>query len=103
MKLINHNKNNHYDLDTYVMGGTITMTDKEYETSLRFLQNEYKKAVKTIDTYKRDSLSGLVNRMPQTYKGYKLVDLGVTATQLLIKKHNLKGYKPQNYGIKVIY
>lgn len=99
MKLTNHNKNNTYDIDTYVMRGTISMTDGEFFTAIKYLQAEYQKAVKNLDTYKRDSLSKLSSihiDMKQT------LCIGVEATRLLALKYHLKGYKDQNYGIEII-
>lgn len=97
MKLINHNKNNSYDIDTYVMRGTIEMTHKEYVKAYLWLWGQYQKAIKNVETYKRDGLSSLHDIENET-----LFCLGVTATSLLAKKYHLKGYKDQNYGIKIV-
>jgi len=96
MKLINHQKNNFYTIDSYVMRGTIKMTAKEWQIAYLWLWGQYKKAVKNIDTYKRDSLSSLNKE-----KG-RLFCLGVCATGLIANKHHLNNYKDQNYGIRII-
>lgn len=96
MKLINHKRDNSYDIDTYVMRGTIEMTPQEWTKAYLWLWGQYQKAIKDIDTYKRDSLSSL-----KRDKGL-LFSIGVLATSLLAKKYHLKGYKDQNYGIKLI-
>lgn len=96
MKLINHNKNNTYDIETYVMRGTIQMTSKEWKKSYLWLWGQYQKAIKDIETYKRDGLSSL-----KSDKGL-LFNIGVVATSLLVKKYKLNNYKNQNYGIEII-
>ena len=96
MKLINHKKDNAYDIDTYVMRGTIEMTQKEYAKAFLFLRAKYHKAVKNCDTYVRDSLSSL-----DMFRGTGYISLGVCATSLIAKKYGLKNYKDINYGIKI--
>jgi len=96
MKLINHNQNNTYEIETYIMRGTIEMSPKEWENSYLYLSEQYKKAVKNTETYTRDSLSSL-----KKDKGL-LFSVGVLATKLLAIKYKLKNYKDQNYGIKII-
>ena len=96
MKLTNHNDNNSYDIDTYVMRGTITMTPKEWNDAYLYLWNCYQRGITNVETYQRDSLSSL-----KKDKGL-LFSIGVLATSLLVKKYHLKGYKDQNYGIKLI-
>ena len=96
MKLQNHNKNNTYDIDTYVMRGTITMTPTEWQKAYLWLLDKKQKATKNIETYTRDSLASL-----EKDKGL-LFSIGVFATQRLAQKYKLKNYKDQNYGIKII-
>lgn len=93
MKLTNHHT---YDIDTYVMHGTIEMTMEEYYKAFIFLRNKYHKAVKNLETYTRDSLAGL-----DYERNKKLFSLGVTATSLIATRYHLKGYKNQNYGIQI--
>lgn len=96
MKLTNHQKNNFYDVDTSVMRGTISMTPNEYKKVYAYLCDQYQKAVKSIDTYKRDNLSSLKKETN------KLFCLGVVATALIAKKWKLKRYNNGiNYGIKI--
>ena len=97
MKLKNHNKNNTYEIDSYVMRGTIEMSPSEWQKSYLYLWEQYKKAIKSIDTYKRDSLSSLKKDTGL------LFSVGILATQLIVKKYKLKNYKDQNYGIQIIY
>ena len=96
MKLINHKDSNAYNIDTYVMRGTIEMTPQEWTKAYLWLWGQYQKAIKSVDTYKRDSLSSLKRE-----KG-RLFSIGVLATSLLAKKYGLKNYKNINYGIKII-
>lgn len=96
MKLINHKQNNSYNINTYIMRGTIEMTPKEWLKAYMYLWGQWQKAIKDIDTYKRDGLSSLDTKKEQ------LFSIGVSATSLLVKKYHLKGYKNQNYGIKII-
>lgn len=95
MKITNHNPNNTYDIDTYVMRGTIEMTPQEWREAYSFLQKKYKQAAQKTDTYPRDSLASI-----RKNSGL-LFSVGVPATQLLFKKYKLKNYKNQNYGIKI--
>ena len=88
MKLTNKNNSNIYDVDTYVMRGTISMSKDEWKEVLMFLEKEYKKAVKNCDTYIRDSLWNFEKRFEN--KGKKIFCLGITATQLLVNKYNLQ-------------
>ena len=97
MRITNHNVKNSYDVNTYVMRGTITMTRKEYQKAFKWLQSEYSKAIENCETYKRDSLCSL-----HDVKGDGVVSLGVYASQMIAKKYGLKGYKNHNYGIKII-
>lgn len=82
------------------MRGTITMSHKEYKKAYLWLWGQYQKAIKDIDTYKRDSLSSLKGK--EEIGNMRMFDWGVTATRLLSNKYRLKGYKDQNYGIKII-
>ena len=99
MKLINHSDSNIYDIDTYVMRGTIIMTQEEFNWALMFLKKEYTKAKRRCDTYIRDGLSGLEERFKN--KGKRNFCLGITATKLLVEKYNLQNYKDVNYGIRI--
>ena len=97
MKLVNHKEKNRYNLeDGTSIKGTIYMSQKEWTKSYLWLRSQYQKAIKDIETYKRDSLSSL-----KKDKGL-LFSIGVLATSLLAKKYQLKGYKDQNYGIKIV-
>ena len=105
MKLVNHQDKNCYDIETYVMRGTISMTMKEYEALELELYKRYKKALKKIDTYTRDALSQTLEGIKENRENMKigrLVSFGVCATKLLVDIFGLKGYKEQNYGIKII-
>ena len=97
MKLINHKRDNSYDIDTYVMRGTIEMTSDEYDQVYAYLKETYNQAVKNCDTYVRDSLSSL-----KYFMGIGYISLGVCATKLIVNKYHLESYKDQNYGIKVL-
>jgi len=96
MKLTNHQQSHFYTIDTYTMHGTIEMTPKEWQKSYLYLWDQWQKAIKDIDTYKRDSLSSL-----KKDKGL-LFSVGVLATSLLVNKYHLNGYKSRNYGIKIV-
>jgi hypothetical protein len=78
------------------MRGTIEMTPQEWTKTYLWLWGQYQKAIKSIDTYKRDSLSSL-----KRDKGL-LFSIGVLATSLVAKKYGLKNYKDINYGIKIV-
>jgi hypothetical protein len=101
MKLINHNKNNSYDIDTYVMHGTIEMTQVEFAQTHRFLELMYQKAKKNCDTAIRDGLNTGLRLMTRSLHRNP-IDIGTTATALIAKAQGLKNYKQQNYGIKII-
>ena len=98
MKLINHNKNNSYDINTYVMRGTIEMTRKEFCKVFKYLTNEYHNAELNCITQTRDGLSHAVDGFKSTGN---LFNLGVCATGLIVSKYGLKNYKQQNYGILI--
>jgi len=99
MKLINHKKNNIYDIDTYVMRGTIIMNEKEFTETWRALQTAYKRSLKECNTNIRDGLSRIASgAYPDTKKRFCL---GITASSLIALKYNLKNYKRHNYGIKI--
>ena len=101
MKLTNHNDNNTYTIDTYVMRGTIEMTKQEFKEAKIFLLNQYNKAVLEVDTYTRDSLSNLVNTGKIHREQPEYSSWGVCATKLIAEKYSLKNYKSQNHGIKI--
>lgn len=96
MKLNNHSGNNVYDINTYVMRGTITMTPGELEEVVSYLKKEYKRAKQRANTYIRDSLYKFENRIIG-----KSFSLGVTASRLIANKYKLEKYKNQNYGIRI--
>ena len=98
MKLTNHRKDNSYTIDTYVMHGTIEMSRPEYQKVYLYLWGQYQKAIKDIETYKRDGLSSL-----GCTREKNLFSFGVVATKLIVKRFGLTGYKDQNYGIKIVY
>jgi len=94
MKLKNRHQNNFFEVDTYIMRGTIEMTAKEWQKSYLWLWGQYQKAIKDIETYKRDSLSSLKKEQG------KVFCIGVLATSLLAKKYKLVRYnKGINYAI----
>jgi hypothetical protein len=101
MKLINHNKNNGYNMkDGAFMRGTIEMTAGEFSQACEYLQKKKKEATKKCITQIRDGLA----------HGYEIehfpagifISYGVTATRLIVDYFNLKGYKEQNYAIKLV-
>lgn len=101
MKLINHNKNNGYNMkDGSFMRGTIEMTPYEFERACLIVRKAKNKAIKNGITEIRDGLAG----------GYKIehfpagvfISWGVTATRLIVEAFKLRGYKEQNYAIKLI-
>jgi hypothetical protein len=97
MNIKNHKKDNGYNLkDGSYMRGTITMTSKEWQKAYLWLWGQYQKAIKDIDTYKRDSLASLKKDSGQVFS------IGITATSLLAKRYKLSNYKNQNYAIKII-
>lgn len=99
MKLTNHQSKNAYTLyDGTFIDGTLTMSQDEYAEVDKYLQKVYKKAVKTGDTYIRDSL-----RMRPVFIGYQRpFSIGVTASKIVIKKYfTLKRYRVSNYAIKI--
>ena len=93
MKLKNRQKDNFFEVDDAIMRGTIEMTAKEWQKSYLWLWGQYQKAVKDIETYKRDSLSSLKKEQGRIFC------IGVEATRLLVKKYKLKNYKDVNYAI----
>jgi hypothetical protein len=103
MKLTNHNKNNHYDVDYSVMSGTIEMNSNEFEKCFSYLVKEYEKAVINIDTYTRDSLSNVKHFNEYNDEGglEEYFCWGVKATQMIAKKYKLNNYKNVNYAIRV--
>lgn len=98
MKLTNHNKNNRYDVDTFVMGGTITMTQAEWKKARNYVLMRYELAKKSFNTYIRDSIN--TDRLLTLNSG--VFSIGVVATGLIAHKFNLKGLRKQNYAIKII-
>jgi len=100
MKLTNHNKNNHYTIDTFSIWGTIEINQKEYKKVYEFLMAKRDKAIIDVETYMRDSLENI--KYFQNKTAGDLFSFGVLATQLVAKKYGLKNYKKQNYGIKII-
>ena len=97
MKVVNHNKNNFYhDSDGFVIRGTIYMNWAEYGQAEKMLTEKYEKAKKHNDTYIRDSLSYI-----RFIDDNGLVNMGVTATQLVFYAFNLPRYKHQNYMVVV--
>jgi hypothetical protein len=103
MKTINHNYNNSYTLpnESTIIRGTIYMTEDELQKAFIYLTKEYEKAKIKGNTAIRDGLSSLKNKK-YTHQNINHFCLGITATQLLFKKHNLPRYKQQNYAIKII-
>jgi len=95
MKLKNYNGDSFYTIDTYVMRGTIQMTHNEYDKVYDYLSKEKTKAIKNVDTYKRDSLYSLKKETKRMFS------VGVCATKLIVDKYGLKNYKDVNYGIHV--
>ena len=100
MKLTNHSDSNIYDINTYIMRGTISMTQEELLEVYPFLLRELKKAIKNVDTATRDGLWNIKDRFNHR-RGKRKFCLGITATRLIVKKYNLKNYKDVNYGIKI--
>lgn len=101
MKLTNHPNSNIYDINTYVMRGTITINQEEFEKISEFLIKIEKEAIKDCNTYVRDGLSGIKKRL-KNRKGKRKFCLGITATRLIAGQYNLKNYKDVNYGIRII-
>lgn len=79
MKLVNHNKNNSYNIDTYVMRGTITISKKEVEKCTPFFERVHLKCT----------------------KNGKYTNYGVTNTKRIVDILGLKNYKDVNYGVVV--
>ena len=96
MKLINKTKSNYYTIDTYVMRGTVIMTKEESQDVYDYLQNAYKIAKENCVGYTRDCLY-MIKDFDFTKKKSHF-SLGIHATQLVVDRFNLKGYKDQNYG-----
>ena len=96
MKLRNRQNNNYFYFKDNVMRGTIEMTKKEWEDVREFLLKEHKIAVDNCNTAIRDGLnSGFVSI--EVIK--KKINVGITATRLIVCKYNLKNYKDVNYLI----
>jgi hypothetical protein len=100
MTLTNHKNDYSYDINTYVMRGTITMTPKEWTEAYKWLKQIYFTAIKQIDTYKRDSLSHLFTG--NFDNSQKLFSIGVEATRLIANKYKLDRYRAINYGIHIL-
>jgi len=98
MKLTNHFESGIYDINTYVMRGTIHMTTSEFNKAIKFLKKRYLKAKQNCDTYVRDSLYSVYSKEINTNRPFSV---GVCATQLLAKEYKLNSYKNQNYGIRI--
>lgn len=100
MMLKNYYSKNHFWLDDgTTIKGIIEMNYQEWCDVYHFLQNEYKKAVKKIETYKRDSLNYALKQFDKK----KPFSIGITGTYEIVKKYNLLNkYKNQNYAIKII-
>lgn len=96
MKLRNHYKNYTYFNDT-VIKGTITMTSSEWKTALKYL-NHHKVTSYYFDKtiFKQD-----IERKEQTKNGY-LINIRVSATEILVRKYSLKHYQRHNYQILVL-
>ena len=98
MHLKNYNKKNHFNLECgTIMKGVIYLTPDEWEKASQHLKKEYQKAVKNIETYKRDSLGYAIK---QTAIKNKPFSVGVVGTFEIVKKYNLLDkYKAQNYAL----
>ena len=101
MKIINHNKNNAtYGKDGTVYRGTIAMTRLELEKAIDYLKQEYKRAMKRTDTYKRDTLA-FIARLKEIND---LESLGVTGSCLVVTHFPCMGRMKAgiNYRVKII-
>ena len=101
MKIVNHKKENYSNINGTIMHGTIEMTMQEWADVEKYLRNEYKKALKKCDTYKRDVLMPIFGQ-----KHFLAVSwnerfcIGVTATTLFCYHFAVVGYKTdRNYQI----
>lgn len=103
MQLKNHYEKNEYNLeDGTRIKGTIVMSFEEYKKVILFIEKEYQKAVKKIDTYKRDSLGVSLAKEKKRMKTLgRYVCLGIEATKLIVKKYKLEKYKGQNYAVLI--
>jgi len=95
MKLTNTSRI--YDINTFVMRGTISMTQEEWGKAYIFLKKRYSKAKKNCETYTRDSLYNIIKEEPKD----KVFNIGIYATRLIVEKYGLKNYKDVNYGIRI--
>ena len=93
MQLKNRQKNNFFEVGSYIMRGSIEMTGKEWQKCYLWLQIQHEKAVKDTKTYQRDSLASLPKKNGEVF------NIGICATQLLINKYKLKNYRDVNYAI----
>jgi hypothetical protein len=100
MTLINHQNNYSYDIDTYVMRGTITMTKKEWQEAYNWLKSTYLQTIPSISINIFDSLSSLFSK-PFDHN-QRLFFIGVEATRLIATKYNLERYRAINYGIHIL-
>ena len=95
MKLINYNYgyNNTFNCSIH---GKIIVSHKEWRDIIKYLFNPM---VKHCYLWK-DLLKQDITRGIQTKKGH-LINIRVTATELIVKRFNIKGYKRGNYSFFV--
>jgi hypothetical protein len=77
--------------------GKIVMTAKEWKDAYNFL-----KRTKKIDSYFKKVLTEDVERTIPTRNGSYLLNVRVSATEVLVEKYNLSNYKRGNYMIEVV-
>ena len=102
MKLVNYKRgyNERFDCSIH---GTIYMTHSEWDKSFAYLKR-YAKRMKdfnlTLYSHYLDLVKTDSQRQIQTVGGF-IINIRVTATELLVERYNLTNYKRGNYQINV--
>jgi hypothetical protein len=97
MRLINYNYgyNNTFNCSIH---GKIVVTQKEWERIEKYVLNPSV----TKESFFRNILKGDIKRIVYTDTG-TLLNIRVNATQAVVNKFNIKGYKRGNYTFLVKY
>jgi len=105
MILKNFQNKNYFNLhDGTSIRGSITMSNYQYSNVKNMIGREKEKATLRCNTYIRDSLSNINNRLDKKVGGSISTDMysvGVVATTLIVDRYSIKGYKNQNYILVV--
>ena len=98
MIIKNYNRQNHFHLeDGTVIKGVVKMDYSEWCDAYAHLVKEHTKAIKKVETYKRDALGYAIRQ----FERRKPFSIGIAGTFEIVKKYSLDKYKNQNYAIVI--